>query len=110
MLQLPQWPWVNEVDSPVMLDIGMCFDLVTSTVFGRVKRWSSTGPTCNKSDISRVLSHTVSPSLKTCRQTLSGDHAHLKEPKKRLQHEIPFQPNELMGGVGCLSDSRTVPP
>lgn len=39
VLQLPQWPWVNEVDSPVMLDIGMCFDLVTSTVFGRVKRW-----------------------------------------------------------------------
>lgn len=23
----------------MMLDIGMCFDLVTSTVFGRVKRW-----------------------------------------------------------------------
>lgn len=42
----------------------------------------------------------MSPSLKTCRQTLSGDHAHLKEPKKRLQHEIPSQPNELMEGVG----------
>lgn len=29
----------NEVGSPVTLDIVMCFDLVTSTIFGRVKRW-----------------------------------------------------------------------
>lgn len=51
---------MNEVGSPVMLDIGMCFDLVASTVFGRVKRWPLTGPTFNESDISRVLSHSVS--------------------------------------------------
>lgn len=55
VLRFSQWPQVGELGSYVMLDIGICPDLVTSTACNRVKGWPSTGPACcNNSDISRL--------------------------------------------------------